>query len=67
MLSSCDSLKVVYEFRKNLEDICRTNKASFDEIYASLNSWCERAKATGIDELENFAFWLEGLITAKAS
>ena len=67
MLSSCDSLKVVYEFRKNLEDICRTNKASFDEIYASLNSWCERAKATGIDELENFAFWLESLITAKAS
>jgi stearoyl-CoA desaturase (delta-9 desaturase) len=67
MLSNCDSLKVVYEFRKNLEDICRTNKASFDDIYISLNSWCESAKDTGIDELERFAFWLEGLITAKAT
>ncbi|MEE3002895.1 MAG: fatty acid desaturase [Pseudomonadota bacterium] len=62
LLTKCDSLKVVYEFRKNLEDICKTNKSSFDDIYDSLQSWCRKAEATGIDELEKFAYWLEDLI-----
>lgn len=66
MLSDCDSLKVVYDFRKKLESICKTNKASFEDIYKSLESWCVSAKATGIDELERFAIWLEGMILVSA-
>jgi stearoyl-CoA desaturase (Delta-9 desaturase) len=65
LLDRCENLKVVYEFRKNLEEICKRKKCSFDEIYESLSEWCITAKASGIDDLEVFALWLEDLISSK--
>lgn len=62
LFERCESLKVVYDYRKRLEDICKRKKCSFDEIYDSLAEWCSQAKASGIEDLERFAFWLEQFI-----
>jgi len=63
LFERCESLKVVYDYRKRLEDICKRKKCSFDDIYDSLAEWCCQAKASGIEDLERFALWLEQFIT----
>ena len=62
LLAGCHNIKVVYEFRKKLEEICKTNKKSFSEINTSLQEWCKNAEDTGIDHLAAFSFWLKGML-----
>ena len=59
LLLQYESLSVVYEYRKKLEAICKTKKASFEEVYVALQAWCNHAEATGIADLEHFAAWLK--------
>lgn len=62
LLAGSHNMKVVYEFRKKLEEIFKSNKKSFSEINASLQEWCKNAEDTGIDHLASFSFWLKGML-----
>ncbi len=62
LLQRYDNIKVVYEARKKLEEICKTNKKSFAEIHALLQEWCKNAEDSGIDHLASFSFWLKGML-----
>lgn len=62
LLESYHNLKVVYDFRKRLEDICKTKKSSFADVSASLLGWCQNAQESGVAELCLFADWLESFI-----
>ena len=66
LLDTHSNLKVVYDFRKKLEEICKAKKCSFDEVSESLQSWCRNAKETGIKDLQQFATWLENFLLVEA-
>jgi stearoyl-CoA desaturase (delta-9 desaturase) len=66
MLSRSQQLKVVYQFREQLRQIWERNAASQEALLKSLQDWCQRAEATGIQALEGFSRNLRGLSLVSA-
>ena len=65
LLLQCEVLSMVYEYRKQLEVIYKTKKASFEAVYVALQAWCSHADATGIADLVRFSVWLKALINVE--
>jgi stearoyl-CoA desaturase (delta-9 desaturase) len=61
LLASSQQLKVVYQFREQLRQIWERNAPSQEALLQSLEDWCQRAEATGIQALEGFSRSLRGL------
>jgi stearoyl-CoA desaturase (Delta-9 desaturase) len=53
-------LEIVYGFRLQLQEIYQQRTASREKLLHSLQDWCQRAEATGIQALEDFAQTLRG-------
>lgn len=53
-------LKLVYQFREQLQTVWSKRAESQEHLRQALNDWCQRAEATGIHALEEFARRLRG-------
>ena len=54
-LEHSKALAVVYEFRKQLQQIFTERTATPERLLAQLQEWCREAEATGIASLKEFA------------
>ena len=59
-LASSEALKTVYELQAQLQAIWHKAGASQEALLQALQEWCNRAEATGIECLEEFAARLRG-------
>lgn len=53
-------LKLVYQFREQLQVVWSRRAESQEQLRQALNDWCQRAEATGVRALEDFARRLRG-------
>jgi stearoyl-CoA desaturase (Delta-9 desaturase) len=53
-------LKLVVQFREQLQGVWNRRVESQDHLRQALNDWCQRAEATGVRALEEFARHLRG-------
>ncbi|MBK1620505.1 acyl-CoA desaturase [Lamprobacter modestohalophilus] len=66
ILARSQQLEVVYQFREQLRQIWERNAPSQEALLKSLQDWCQRAEATGIQALEGFSRNLRGLALVGA-
>jgi stearoyl-CoA desaturase (delta-9 desaturase) len=66
ILARSQQLQVVYQFREQLRQIWERNAPSQEALLKSLQDWCQRAEATGIQALEGFSRNLRGLALVGA-
>ena len=50
-----EHLKVVYQYRQNLQNIWLKTATSQKELVEALQQWCKQAEESGIEVLKNFA------------
>jgi len=55
VLDLSQTLRTVYEFRLNLQNIWNRTTANHEKLLASLQEWCAQAEASGIQVLQEFA------------
>ncbi|EKD71775.1 MAG: hypothetical protein ACD_46C00102G0003 [uncultured bacterium] len=55
VLENFQSLRTVYQFRMNLQNIWSRSTASQKELLEAVQEWCQQAEATRIDSLLHFA------------
>jgi len=55
LLDGCQRLRVVYDFRRQLQDIWQQTTATPEQLLTALQEWCQRAEASGIRALQEFA------------
>jgi len=55
VLENFHSLRVIYQFRMNLQEIWSRSTASQKELIDALQEWCQQAEATGIETLRRFS------------
>lgn len=55
VLDLSQTLRTVYEFRLNLQNIWNRTTASHEKLLASLQEWCAQAEVSGIQVLQEFA------------
>ena len=60
ILARFNDLKVVYQYRLQLQSIWAGKATSYDEPLQALQAWCQQAEATGIAALQEFARRLRG-------
>ena len=53
-------LKVVYQYRMQLQSVWAGKATSYDEPLQALQAWCQQAEETGIAALQEFARRLRG-------
>ncbi|MFN2309777.1 MAG: fatty acid desaturase [Gammaproteobacteria bacterium] len=53
-------LKLVYQFRQQLQQVWARRVDNQEQLRQALQDWCQRAEATGIQALEDFARRLRG-------
>jgi len=63
-LAKTQQLKVVYQFRKKLQDIWAKTTATQKELIDALQEWCKQAEATGIKCLQDFVTYLQSYSVA---
>jgi stearoyl-CoA desaturase (delta-9 desaturase) len=54
-LAQNQSLRTVYRYRQQLQQIWLERQASHERLVHSLQEWCRQAEATGIQALQDFA------------
>ena len=54
-LQFSQTLRTVYEYRQQLNDLWGRTTASHEKLLAGLQEWCNRAEASGIQALQEFA------------
>jgi stearoyl-CoA desaturase (delta-9 desaturase) len=59
-LAKCESLSTVYELQNQLQAIWHKAGTSQDMLLQALQDWCNKAEATGIECLAEFAVRLRG-------
>lgn len=59
-LAASEALETVYQFQQELQAIWQKVGASQEALLKALEEWCERAMATGIECLQEFASRLQG-------
>lgn len=55
VLQRNDTLEVVYRYKQQLRQLWQEKSASHEALLQSLQDWCQRAEATGIKALQDFA------------
>ncbi|MBU2478960.1 MAG: transposase, partial [Gammaproteobacteria bacterium] len=60
VLAQYQKLRLVYQFRQQLQVVWSKRAESQEQLRQSLQDWCARAEATGIQSLEEFARRLRG-------
>jgi stearoyl-CoA desaturase (delta-9 desaturase) len=55
VLAESNTLQTVYAFRKQLQEIWMKTAANNEQLLQALQEWCQRAEATGIKALQDFA------------
>lgn len=50
-----EHLKVIYQYRQNLQNIWMKTATTQKELVDALQQWCKQAEESGIDALKNFA------------
>ena len=55
VFANSDQLKIVYDFRQQLQQVWQEKTASQEKLLQSLQEWCQEAEATGIKALQDFA------------
>lgn len=63
LLEKFQSLRVIYQFRLNLQAIWSRSTASQKELLDALQEWCQQAEATGIETLRLFSYRLKTYVT----
>lgn len=58
-LAKTQQLKIVYQFRKRLEDIWIKTTVTPKELLESLQDWCKQAEESGIKCLQEFVAYLQ--------
>ncbi|HEY9198069.1 MAG TPA: fatty acid desaturase [Gammaproteobacteria bacterium] len=53
-------LRLVYQFREQLQVVWSRRAESQEQLRQALSDWCQRAEATGVQSLEEFARRLRG-------
>jgi stearoyl-CoA desaturase (delta-9 desaturase) len=66
VLENFQSLRVVYQFRLNLQEIWGRSTANQKESLEALQEWCRQAEATGIEALCKFAGRLKTYVPQEA-
>ncbi len=59
-LEDHESLNMVYEYRRKLQDIWNEKSMSQERLVQSFQEWCVQAENSGIDVLQEFAAKLKG-------
>lgn len=59
-LQSSEKLMVVYQFRKQLQEIWTQTYSNQEKLVQALADWCKRAEESGIQYLQDFADSLRG-------
>ena len=57
-LSLAPSLSTLVQMRRELTALWESSSASSEQLLADLRAWCQRARSSGIDGLEQFALRL---------
>ncbi len=55
LLRRFDSLKLVYQYRQNLQNIWLKTATTQKELIEALQAWCKQAEESGIESLKEFA------------
>ncbi|MHB1239632.1 MAG: acyl-CoA desaturase [Chromatiales bacterium 21-64-14] len=55
VLSRSQQLRVIYEFKRRLQEVWARSTPNQDRLLRSLQEWCHQAEATGILVLQEFA------------
>lgn len=55
VLQRNDTLEIVYRYKQQLRQLWQEKTASHEALLQSLQDWCQRAEATGIQALQDFA------------
>lgn len=66
-LNLSEQVKLVYQFRQQLQEIWDRTYASQDKLLQALKEWCHRAEQSGIRALQDFAATLKGYTLQPAS
>ena len=54
-LVESEKIRVVYEFRQQLQQVWERTAAGQEQMIGALQEWCSRAEASGIQVLQDFA------------
>jgi stearoyl-CoA desaturase (delta-9 desaturase) len=57
-LTLAPALSTLVQMRRDLQALWESSSASSEQLLADLRAWCQRAQASGIDGLEQFAYRL---------
>lgn len=66
VLNHSHSLKIVYEYRQQLQALWEGKASNNDRLLQQFRDWCIRAEASGIQALQDFARQLQGYRTQTA-
>ena len=55
VLSRSNTLRIVYQYKRQLQALWQERTASHERLLHSLQEWCKEAEATGIRALQDFA------------
>lgn len=58
VLSISQRLRIVYEYRRSLQDIWNRTTTGHEKLLVALQEWCARAEVSGIKCLQEFASYL---------
>lgn len=66
VLEQHQGLKIVYQFRLNLQNIWARSTATQKELVEALQEWCRQAEATGIEALREFVKHIKAYVPQQA-
>lgn len=59
-LTMSQRLRIVYEYRKGLQDVWARSATTHEALLLNLQTWCSQAETSGIQALQEFAIKLRG-------
>ena len=60
ILSRFNNLKIVYQYRQQLQSVWASKVSSQEMLQKALQEWCQQAEETGITALQEFSQRLRG-------
>lgn len=64
LLESCEQLKMVYAYRKSLQNVWLTAAKTQKELVLALQQWCKQAEASGMEVLMRFSMQIKQSVPA---
>lgn len=62
LLSHCEQLRIVYNYRQSLQNIWLKTATSQRELVESLQQWCQQAEESGLEVLHQFAQQIKAFV-----